>query len=75
MAERFFIYLVNISAKIAGEHGIDADDIGQAYCEALGTLRELRSQGHLVFDQSEWRLEIRNSVGELVQSYDIPDYA
>lgn len=73
MAETFFVKLVHISAMITSDHGIVADDINQAHRKALRALREIWAQGQVVFEPSEWRLEIRNNVGELVQSFDIPD--
>ena len=72
MPQRFHFRLVDSGGTIEDPIGAAAEDIEEAHTEAMAAIEELRLQGELPMDASEWRLEIRSASGVLLRSIQLP---
>ncbi len=67
MPQRYFFHLVNCIDEITDFVGVDADTADQAHAEAVAVIFEMKDDGDLPSDLSDWNLEIRTGNGELVR--------
>lgn len=66
MSQRYFFHLVNCLQEITDSVGADADSAEQAQAEAVSVIEQMKSDGDLPGDLSNWNLEIRTGTGDLV---------
>lgn len=67
MPQRYFFHLVNCIDEITDSVGVDADTADQAHAEAVAVIAEMKNDGDLPSDLSDWNLEIRTRTGDLVR--------
>ncbi|KAB1074872.1 DUF6894 family protein [Methylobacterium planeticum] len=72
MPLRFHFRLVSAREVIEDPIGAGASDLEEAQAEVMAAIEELRTQGELSEDASEWHLEIRSPSGVLLRSIELP---